>query len=124
MRSRKYYLTLLMFLGLFSVSVFAVDFKLTPSEKVQIEVESFLRHSGCKTKLSQNGTVHASKDNSTVSVKSISLNRDDSQPESVLCYISTTNTALYDSLYQDLNIFGTLYNINIDIMKFKGDSPL
>jgi len=113
-----------MLLGLFSVSVFATDFKLTSLEKVLIEVESFLRHSGCKTQLGHNGVVQASKDSSTVSVKIIFFNSDNSIDQGVVCYISTNDATLYDSLSQDLDSFGALNNIKINIIKMENYSSL
>lgn len=124
MKRKKYYLFFLALLGLFSVSVFAVDFKFSSQERVQIEVESFLRHSGCKTQLGKNGLVHASKDSSKMEVKVISLNSDNSQDQGVICYISTNNAASFDSLSKDLDLFGLLNNIKIEIIKTDNHSSL
>jgi len=104
-------------LGLFSVSVFAIDSNLTSQERVQTEAESFLRHSGYKTKIDKNGVVHSSKNNSTIRVKIIALSSDGPNDQGVLCYISTKDSVLYDSLSKDLDSFEKLSNINITIMK-------
>lgn len=113
-----------MLLGLLSVSVSATDFKLTSLERVLIEAESFLRHSGCKTQLGHNGVVQASKYSSSISVKVIFLNTDNSIDQGVVCYISTNDATLYDSLSKDLDSFGALNNIKINIIKTENYSSL
>ncbi len=116
MKNSRHCIYLIFLLGLFSVSLFAVDFGLSSSEKVQIETESFLRHSGWTTEFQNNGVVTAYKDSSSIKVTVIALHSDD-LPQGVVCYISTSDTPIYDSLSQDLASFGSLYNTAINIIR-------
>jgi len=118
MKLFKHSFFLFILTGVLSLSVFGADnFGLTNTQRIIIETESFLRHSGYRTLLPENGIVKAINGSSSVKVKLISLSSDSKIDQGVVCYVSTSDSDIFDKLSSDLESFASLHNITINLIR-------
>ncbi|HBM14932.1 MAG TPA: hypothetical protein DD381_01060 [Lentisphaeria bacterium] len=103
---------------LLSYSLIAANnFGLTSQQRILIEAESYLRHSGYSTFTTRYGNyVKAKKDHSEITLKLVSLSSDSDEDQGVACYITTFDEKAFVDLSKDLESFASLNNIQINIL--------
>ena len=115
---KKHYIMIIIAL-LLSYSLGAAnEFGLTSQQRILIETESFLRHSGYSTSITQYGSIlKAKKDSSTLTIKIISLSSDSTSDQGVICYVTASDSSIFEKLSSDLKSFAALIGIHINVVR-------